>query len=303
MSWTKSTSPPDIRPADGTYRVSPPDTRDFRIGAVLDVMTPVAQLPASLDLSPKMLPPRDQGDQSSCVAFSSAAMREYFALMHQNINYNLSPQFLYDLRPDNGLGYVYPRDALATMKNVGIAPGSVYPERSGDAKSTPPAAAIQSAAAFKEATYWGVTTSDECKVALYDHGPCIFSVMVYKNAPDATRFWAPDPNGDPSTGGHMMTFVGYDSSKGLKVRNSWGPTWNGDGHTWMPFADWQYVKEAWCITPILPPPADPLLAPPTPTPILLASRWAKVCFPLISTDFGFTIPFRSNEALTRPVGV
>ena len=261
-----------VKPADGTYRVSPPDPRDFKIGSALATMTPANQLPASLDLTKSLQAPRDQGGQSSCVAYSASAMREYYAKNTQSVGYYLSPQFVYDLRPDVSAGYMNPREALNTLSKVGQPPDSVYPEREGDVKVAPDATVIATAAAFKIASYWAIGSVDECKIALNDHGPCIFAVNCWKNAADPARFWVPNPAGDTTTGGHMMTFTGFDDAAGtLMVRNSYGNTWNGNGYTWMPYADWQYVKECWCITAIIPAPQDPLLSPvdpvsPTPGP-------------------------------------
>jgi len=44
--------------------------------------------------------------------------------------------------------------------------------------------------------------------------------------------------------GHALCVVGYDQ-KGFILRNSWGSSWNGDGHVIFPYSDWDLHWECW----------------------------------------------------------
>jgi hypothetical protein len=53
------------------------------------------------------------------------------------------------------------------------------------------------------------------------------------------------------------------------IRNSWGPTWNNNGHAWLPYSDFGTVHEAveiWTSTDLISVTPQPLINP-TPDPI------------------------------------
>jgi hypothetical protein len=256
------THPRHIRFVD--YKASGESPKDFKAARVMKTMTPKKDIPNVFDMSSTLLPPRDQGSQGSCVGFSAAAMREFHATKNQGIKYHLSPQFLYDYRPDEDAGYAVPRKVLGTLKDIGVAPDQDAPIRPGDGKETPSDIAVRRASAFKIASYWSVSTVEECKVFLFEHGPCIFSTPVWKKPYNSgsLEFYlsAEGGNGDELLGFHMMTFVGYTEDAFI-VRNSWGAKWNGNGHFLIKFDHWESVRECWCVVPLLPAMPDPLNMP------------------------------------------
>ena len=61
-----------------------------------------------------------------------------------------------------------------------------------------------------------------------------------------SSFWQQKSPGSAALGGHAVAAVGYDDAKqALRLRNSWGSSWNGDGHTWFPYIEWGAQWEAW----------------------------------------------------------
>lgn len=247
------------------YLASGDSDKDYMVAGVLSTMTDVSQLPATLDLSTVLLPPRAQGKQSSCVAFACAAMREYHAARLQAVRYHLSPQFLYDLRPDDDAGFMVPRRAFDILRKVGVSPDADVPQREDDAKRVPSEFSMSRASAFRIDSYWRVTTVDECRVMLYEQGPCVMSLPVFEKAYGAgqIKFYRPlagaGTAGDKLIGFHMMAVVGY-TKDAFVIRNSWGPAWNGTGHFELPFDEWESVVECWCVMPVRPSPPDPTRA-------------------------------------------
>lgn len=247
---------------------SPPSADDYLASSIGDQLTPLGSLPASVDLSGQMLSVRrDPG--TGAAAFATSAMREYFAVKLQKIGYFLSPQFIYDVRSTSG-PTIHLRDALNTLKTRGVCPDKDHPLSSSD---TPvdlttgrPAisdTAISNALAFRATSYWRVSSVDDARQWLYEFGPLVFMIDVFacNSGCAAWNMWKPSAaqtSDATSIGGHAMCFVGYnDQTRQLKVRNSWGPTWNGDGHCFMSYDDWSWVVECWGIDPVLPPSIPP----------------------------------------------
>jgi hypothetical protein len=243
---------------------SPADERDFKIGNVKTTLTPPEDLPVSMDLSKFLMPIRNQGKASSCVAFATCSAREFHAVKLQKVGYYLSPQFIYDLRSNSEAGVVF-REMLDIIIKYGVCPDKTYPPRDDDEKNTVSQIAFKQATAFRTSSYWRVNTVEECMMALYEHGPCVFSVPAFENAlrKDYLRFWKPFDEIELDVRvamGHVMCIVGYDKTlNAFIVRNSYGETWGKNGgYTVLPFEDWQYITECWCIVPYLPAAPDPL---------------------------------------------
>ena len=60
----------------------------------------------------------------------------------------------------------------------------------------------------------------------------MFGFRVYPDfTPDSTRLEAPSPKSEPTPFGHAVLAVGYDSTRRyFRIRNSWGPESNDQGH-------------------------------------------------------------------------
>jgi hypothetical protein len=154
---------------------SPFDARDYQFSDVMGMLTPVASLPASLNLSNGSAI-WDQGLVDACVSYASAYMREYQAVIQQGIAYRLSPLFIYSQRPNYPANGMNSRDACTLLLNVGLCPDSVFPEPYNDALDGPFTAAqlelmLSTAATFRIHAYYAIATVDEVKVCLYEIHP------------------------------------------------------------------------------------------------------------------------------------
>jgi len=200
---------------------------------------------ATVDLTSKLLPIRDQGSICACVGFSSCCMKEY----QEKVTDYLSPSFIYNLRSN------YPQDCM-TIKNAldilissGVCYENTYPftslTQNSEQSNTPniPQDAIVEAKDFKIISYAQITDINSLKNALSSFGPCLIAFPVYNFS---NEIWIQNPN-EQLLGGHCMTVVGYDSNSFI-IRNSWGINWGNNGYTNYPFDQWGIHWEIWTCT-------------------------------------------------------
>ena len=219
---------------------------------VTSLLTPASALPTCLGYVNPM-PVRQQGDENSCVGHATSAMREYHARLYQNVYYYLSPQFLYDVAGP------YPNVAMSCLVNYGVCPEQDCPADVAVSAGSCPQdnLAVQDthAMSFVSApVFFQIATVDEARVALYDIGPFVVAVSVY-DADGGPRFWAPQYDGQPSSGAHMLCVESYsDVTQSFTVRNSWGANVGTLGYYDMPYVDFmQYGIMAYVMLPLLPP--------------------------------------------------
>ncbi len=182
---------------------------------------------------------RDQGSQGSCVGMSLAAMKEKQEQLDIGFNEYMSPQYIYNQRDgypsSSGMNF---REAFDIVKAGGVVPESYYPY--GSTKSI--TSAMRTVAKnYKIDSYASIRSIEALKDAIYNNGPAIIGVPCYDS--DA-RMWHPKSSSDRIEGYHAMTVVGY-TTQGFKIRNSWGTSWNGDGHTFLSNGDFDEADSWW----------------------------------------------------------
>lgn len=215
---------------------SPPDTRDYTFGNIPRSL----KLPKTFSLRKHMRWVRNQGMIGSCVAMSAAAVKEYHESKDVNYTNYLSPWYVYVQRSIYPRSGMYLRDALEILRNKGICPESDYMYNTSGGLSPDIHAA---AANFKIDRYIRIQTMEELKLSLMEYGPALICVPVYHTSPLDGRIWASSGQ-QGAQGYHCMTVVGW-TKKGFEIRNSWGPTWNIDGHCILPYSDWGVQTEIW----------------------------------------------------------
>lgn len=188
-----------------------------------------APLPAYVDLSPKMLPVRDQGSSSKCTAYAICSLKE----LQDSTGAYLSPSFVYDRRnrPDvDGMTCV---NAMQILNKIGVCSERKY--NTNDE--------MVNAAAHKIRQPYNVRDLNTLKTALSTGEAALIALRFYPDAPEA-KFWLPH---GPMDGGHAVTIVGYDDARQeLTYRNSWGKSWNGNGHGKISYSDYKlHVIEAY----------------------------------------------------------
>ena len=219
-------------------------------------------LPPSVDLSPNMPPPGDQGNQGSCVGWAIGyGLKGYQERIERNWDSNVaahqfSPAFVYNqihLTPDpecdNGS---YMTDALNLLSNVGIPPLSVMPYTESDCTLQPTADQYSAAEPFRIAYWRKVNQMDlnEVKSHLAAGRPLPIGIDIYESfAPLGTAGSNAvyDRIEGAYLGGHAVLACGYDNSTGwVKVLNSWGASWGDGGYFYITYDLWpQVVGEAY----------------------------------------------------------
>jgi hypothetical protein len=240
-------------------------------------------LPPSLSLRDKMFRVRNQFAQGACFAYTSSAVMEYHAIRVYNIDYRLSPQWIYDMRTRGRSGMSIgdvksilgangvaadifdPAFAVGLEDVVGIGLYSETKISTGPGPTDPIIswvdAAEANAASFKIDAKIGVQlliSVNDVKSALASVGPVIIGITSYN--PAVSQPWKPAATPpEAASGGHAMVIDSYDDADiapgsgtpgCFGVRNSWGGYWGKGGFTKMSYADYErYVEEAWLLTP------------------------------------------------------
>jgi len=194
-------------------------------------------LPEKVDLRPYLGPVRDQGvDQGSCSAFTAMVIKEYHESKEDGMRSQLSPQFVFNFRQYYPLQGMTGQNTMEILRDHGICTEGKFPYGITIVKAPTGMSQniLNQADNFKIKSYAVITTINEAKAALHMSGPLYISVPLYSDATNG-QLWKSNGSGYLA-GYHAMAIVGYDA-KGFIIRNSWGPTWNGNGHTKMFYTD------------------------------------------------------------------
>jgi C1A family cysteine protease len=224
------------------------DDRDYLMRAYL----PVVKLPNRADFTSQMTPVRNQGDEGTCVAFSTVAgMKEYQEQLDWKRYMELSPRYLYSLckkidgHPDEEGTQI--RYAMQVLKQSGVCEEKYWPYQPHQTDK-PKAGSDKDAAKFKELSYARLLDLDEIKLCLAAKGPCVIGIVCYSGIMKTKTGKVPMPkDGEKPIGGHAICVVGYDDAKKLlKFKNSWTEQWGDRGYGYLPYAYVEkYMMDAW----------------------------------------------------------
>jgi C1A family cysteine protease len=215
---------------------SPTDPRDFMLESVYPE---AVELPTKWDLRKDMRSVRDQGAQGTCSAQTASAFKEWQEYVDVGFKEWMSPQFVYNLRPNIPSEGMFPRDTMEILYKIGIVPEKDYPYGSNTHVTDE---LYKIAAKYKIEGYAAVNTVDSLKKALFMNGPCYIAFPVYN--PQKMEFWKPDFTGQQMLGGHAVTVVGYLKDSFI-IRNSWSSEWGDQGYTYYPFIQFGMHWEIW----------------------------------------------------------
>jgi len=222
-------------------RLSKPDDRDFVYETVArSTGRNFRNLPRVMDLREFSLPVRNQGNQPTCAAFVAATMKEINEKKNGddlNDSY-MSPRYIYVHRNSHKIDGMCGREVFKILRQYGSLPEKLISDIDESDLTTPEM--HEYAINHRIKFYMRITTLTGLRGALNEIGACYITLPVYDEA--SITFWRGD--GDPDSF-HALTAVGYNE-EGFVLRNSWGVTWNGDGHVLLPYNDWKYVRECWC---------------------------------------------------------
>ncbi|MCZ8342123.1 MAG: cysteine protease [Leptospira sp.] len=215
-------------------------------------------LPASIDLSSKMPPVGNQGQQNSCVAWASGyAIKSYLVKNGGQISeYDppfaggkgqnvFSPAFIYNQQnggKDQGLYYY---KTMEFLQKSGVAPWSSMPYSDKDFLSQPSQTVKEEGLKYKIKSYsrLNMKSPDDLKRVLASGNVVLFGIIIDDAFYKLKGAEVYDQNGGKSYGGHAMTIVGYDDSKksksgrkgAFKIQNSWGTYWGDKGYGWISY--------------------------------------------------------------------
>jgi C1A family cysteine protease len=224
------------------------DDRDHLMRAYL----PVVKLPEKTDFTSKMTPVRDQGNEGTCVAFSSVAgMKEYQEQQDWKRYMELSPRFLYSLcKKIDGHPHeegTEIRCAMKILKLYGVCEEKYWPYAPHQ-KDRPEKGYDRDAARFKELSYARLLDLYEVRQCLATKGPCVIGILCFEGIMKTKTGKVPMPKAaERPLGGHAVCVVGYDDkAKLLKFKNSWSEQWGDKGYGYLPYAYIQkYMNDAW----------------------------------------------------------
>lgn len=216
----------------------------------------------------------NQGEQGSCVAWSSAfGARTILEATRTGQNpdqLKFSPSFLYNQIGLDGCQGSYIIRAMEFMTKQGSVPYELFPYTDQNCTRQPDNSLVQQAGQYKMRGFNRLTKGDNTedldlraiKENLAQGAPVVIGMMVgqsYMQSMIGKDVWIPEP-GDASMmgfGGHAQCVVGYDDKKyggSFLIMNSWGPEWGNNGFAWVRYPDFvTYVREAYGLEPMAKP--------------------------------------------------
>ena len=207
--------------------------------------------------------PRNQGEQESCVAWSSAYAAHTIWLAkttHQNPNtLAFSPSFVYNQVQKGACGPCFFADGLKVLQ-TSILPLGKFPYNENTCANKPTAANVTEGEKYRITGFQRLTRSDTDlavdTIAIKQHlaqgVPVLIGALITDSFCELTEdTWTPATFGDETVGGHAMCIVGYDDRKeggAFQLMNSWGTDWAAGGFAWVRYADFMRIgKEAYAL--------------------------------------------------------
>lgn len=213
----------------------------------------------------------NQGEQGSCVAWSSAyaarTILESARTGNDGENLKFSPAFLYNQIGLEGCQGSYIIRAMEFMTKRGSVPYNDFQYDEQDCSRQPDQRLMSDAQQFKMHGFNRLSLGDRndaidmhaIKENLAHGAPVVIGMMVGQSFMQSMKgqdVWEPE-SGDENMmgfGGHAMCVVGYDDNKyggAFLLMNSWGTDWGNNGFAWVNYSDFNfYVREAYGLDPM-----------------------------------------------------
>ena len=215
-------------------------------------------------------PPKSQGQQNSCVGWSTAYYAYTYAVSQKrdwsdrdrkSDKYQFSPAFIYHLGNDGTDSGMPIPAAMRILKDRGCCTLAEMPYTDKDYSTPPGEEALQRAQKYIALDFASIMrgptdANEKLKTFLADtHQPFVAGLRVYKSffTADPKAVYNAPAGAGPTTamGSHAVTVIGYDDEKrAFRIINSWGEKWGDKGQLWVSedfFA--KNVIEAWGFVP------------------------------------------------------
>jgi hypothetical protein len=228
-------------------------------------------LPESVNLQKFAPNVGNQGQQGSCVAWSSAyaarTILESARTGKPGEQLKFSPAFLYNQIGLDGCQGSYIVRAMEFMTKQGSVPYSDFEYTDQDCSRQPDPSLSQEAQQFRMHGFNRLSLGDRTDAIdlnairqnLAQGAPVVIGMMVggsFMQPMMGQDVWVPDASDQSMIGfgGHAMCVVGYDDKKyggAFLLMNSWGPEWGNNGFAWVRYGDFKYyVREAYGLDPM-----------------------------------------------------
>jgi hypothetical protein len=244
----------------------------FNKASIYEELTPDDQknpLPEAVSLL-RFAPERgDQGQQGSCVAWSSAYGAQtilFSAATHEDPNKIVfSPAYLYNQISMDGCDGSYIQRAMETMQSNGGLSLSAFPYNDQDCSNKPGSSEIQQARKYQIHGFTRLTNENEqiniraIKEHLAKDVPVVIGMLVGQSFMQdmmGKELWEPGgmDESQMGMGGHALCVIGFDDRKfggAFQVMNSWTENWGVNGIAWIKYGDFKnYVREAYGLDPV-----------------------------------------------------
>ncbi len=199
-------------------------------------------LPARIDLTGLVPPPRSQSSSGTCVSWAvtyGAASAAWRKTSSAGAAAAFSPAFTYALASGSAQcarGTQIIR-TLEVLRTIGALPLTDYAFDPFDCAREPTAAERRAAGPWRIRGWGRIDARDPTAVKghLAQSQPVIFAVntgRAFGAIHDATVFDTVESG--PWLDGHAMLLVGYDDARGAyRLQNSWGSKWGDNGYAWV----------------------------------------------------------------------
>lgn len=225
-------------------------------------------IPAAVSLRRFAPTPRSQGEQGSCVGWSSAyAARTILEASATGINPNsapYSPSFLYNQIGLESCQGAYTGEALEHMKQKGLIHLSKFPYDPNSCNRMPTQSQLDEAMQHRIRGYNRLTRTgndydvdiEAAKQNLAQGAPVIIAMKVPYSFQDMAgkKVWKPtreEARNVDEHGGHAICLIGYDDNKQqFEIMNSWGTDWGDNGFFFVSYDDFKtFCREAYGVFP------------------------------------------------------
>jgi hypothetical protein len=232
-------------------------------------------LPEAVTLQEFCPPVGNQGQQGSCVAWSSSyaarSILNNISTGNNPRNTIFSPAFLYNQIGLEGCQGAYINNAMENLQTVGDVTIDQFPYDENDCSRQPSQTMKSDAAQYrikgfnrlsKDANKYEVDML-AIKQNIAQGAPVIIGMAVGGSFMEmmGQEMWIPNDEDYQKNGfgGHAMCLVGYDDYKdyngkkigAFQIMNSWGPEYGKNGFIWVPYQVFQeFVSEAYGLYPM-----------------------------------------------------
>lgn len=219
------------------------------LGAAVRYSPPRRVLPARVDLSGTLPPPRSQGSTQSCTSWSvtygaaTQASRRTDAAAPA-----LSPAFTYNEVSKDPYCQRATRisTTLDLLRDVGALPIAAFAFDGGWCGRRPSPTDLAEAARYRIRGWSAFDASDPAGVK----GQIADGRVVMVSVPSGAALRAHRGDGvfaadSEPTSRHALLAIGYDDARqAFRVQNSWGPDWGDGGYAWLGYPYWRETVRA-----------------------------------------------------------